>query len=149
MVCCVELALSCHYLFTDMIRIYGGGYTLGSKISSGNPAGLIAASMYNSTSGTNGTNSTEGIIFVAMNYRLGALGWLSGPSFQGEGGVSNAALYDQRLAIQWVRQNIQLFGGDPNRITLMGESAGGGSIMVSNTLLLAVMEFVLTSSSTR
>lgn len=76
-------------------------------------------------------NGSEPVIFVAMNYRLGALGWLAGPSFQSEGGISNAALYDQRLAIQWVRQNIQLFGGDPNRITLMGESAGGGSIMVS------------------
>lgn len=85
----------------------------------------------NSTS-TSGGNSTEGgCVFVAMNYRTGAFGWLAGPSLQAEGGVSNAALYDQRLAIQWVREKIHLFGGDPNRITLVGESAGGGSIMVS------------------
>lgn len=74
-------------------------------------------------------NGGQGIVYVAMNYRLGAMGWLSGPSFQGQGGTSNAALYDQRLAIEWVKQNIQKFGGDPNQITIMGESAGGGSIM--------------------
>lgn len=66
---------------------------------------------------------------MAINYRLGALGWLAGPTVQQEGGVSNAALYDQRLAIEWVKTNIHLFGGDPNQITLIGESAGGGSIM--------------------
>lgn len=64
-----------------------------------------------------------------MNYRLGALGWLAGPSFQQQGGTSNAALYDQRLAIEWVKQYIHLFGGDPEQITLLGQSAGGGSIM--------------------
>jgi carboxylesterase type B len=63
-----------------------------------------------------------------MNYRLGAFGWLSGPTLQSSG-TANAGLYDQRLAIEWVRDNIHLFGGDPERITLMGESAGGGSIM--------------------
>lgn len=63
-----------------------------------------------------------------MNYRLGAFGWLSGPTLQSNG-TANAGLHDQRLAIEWVRQNIHLFGGHPERITLMGESAGGGSIM--------------------
>ncbi|KAK5952643.1 hypothetical protein OHC33_006235 [Knufia fluminis] len=105
-----------------LVWIYGGGYVAGSKQQGGvyNPSGLINASM---------ANGGQGIIYVAMNYRLGALGWLSGPSFQQQGGVSNAALYDQRLAIEWVKSNIHLFGGDPNQVTLMGESAGGGSIM--------------------
>lgn len=83
-------------------------------------AGLLAAS--NSTS--NGD-----IIYVAMNYRLGAFGWQSGPSFQAEGGVPNVGLYDQRFALEWVQNNIHLFGGDKNRVTVFGESAGGGSIM--------------------
>ena len=64
-----------------------------------------------------------------MNYRLGALGWLAGPTLQAAGGVSNAGLYDQRLALEWVQDNIHKFGGDPNKVTVMGESAGGGSIV--------------------
>lgn len=64
-----------------------------------------------------------------MNYRVGALGFLAGPSLQAAGGVSNAGFYDQELAIEWVHKNIHKFGGDPNKITLFGGSAGGGSIM--------------------
>ncbi|CAF9932186.1 MAG: hypothetical protein ALECFALPRED_005234 [Alectoria fallacina] len=101
-----------------LVWIYGGGYTAGEK-SEYSPAGLIKASQ---------VNSTEGIIFVSFNYRLGAFGWLSGPTLQSDG-TANAGLYDQRLALQWVQDNIHTFGGDPNRVTVIGESAGGGSIM--------------------
>lgn len=63
-----------------------------------------------------------------MNYRLGAFGWLSGPTFQANG-TANAGLHDQRFALEWVQQHISKFGGDPSRVTVFGESAGGGSIM--------------------
>ena len=100
------------------VWIYGGGYVFGEK-SAYNAAGLIKAAQ---------STDIEGIVFVALNYRLGAFGWLSGPTLQTDG-TANAALYDQRLALQWVQKNIHLFGGDPNRVTVAGESAGGGSIL--------------------
>lgn len=101
-----------------LVWIYGGGYTSGEK--NRNPAGLIAAS---------GNSSNGDVIYVSLNYRLGALGWQAGPSYQAEGGVSNLGLYDQRFALEWVQKYIHLFGGDKNRVTVFGESAGGGSIM--------------------
>ncbi|MCJ1356216.1 MAG: hypothetical protein MMC33_006210 [Icmadophila ericetorum] len=103
-----------------LVWIYGGGYTFGDKNNDGeyNPAGLIKASQI---------SGSDGIVFVALNYRLGAFGWLGGPTLQSDG-TANAGLYDQRLALEWVQENIHLFGGDKNRVTIMGESAGGGSI---------------------
>lgn len=65
---------------------------------------------------------------MALNYRLGAFGFLAGPSLQANG-TANAGFYDQRMALEWVQENIHLFGGDKNQVTVMGESAGGGSIM--------------------
>ncbi|GAM88121.1 hypothetical protein ANO11243_061520 [Dothideomycetidae sp. 11243] len=100
--------------------IFGGGYTYGSKTSYGSPAGLLARSE---------NNSMPGVIYVAPNYRLGAFGWLSGPTFQQDGGLANAGLYDQRKALEWVHENIHLFGGDADQITVFGQSAGGGSIV--------------------
>ncbi|KAK4981106.1 hypothetical protein LTR66_010207 [Elasticomyces elasticus] len=102
-----------------LVWIYGGGYTLGGKSSSGNPAGLLERGK---------TSNGGNVIYVSMNYRLGAFGWLSGPTFQANG-TANAGLYDQRMALEWVQQYIHLFGGDPRRVTVFGESAGGGSIM--------------------
>ena len=101
-----------------LVWIYGGGYTAGDK-SAYNAAGLIKASQ---------ASSPEGLIFISINYRLGAFGWLAGPTLQSDG-VANAALYDQRLSLQWIQKYVHLFGGDPKRVTVIGESAGGGSIM--------------------
>ncbi|KAK0761938.1 hypothetical protein N5P37_004738 [Trichoderma harzianum] len=103
-----------------LVWIYGGGYILGDKTMMGVPNGVMAATQ---------TKGSDGAIWVAMNYRLGAFGFLSGPTFLEQGGVANAGLLDQRLALEWVQKNIHLFGGDPDNVTVMGVSAGGGSIM--------------------
>jgi len=73
-------------------------------------------------------SADNNIIYVAPNYRLGAFGWLNGPTIEAEG-VPNVGLHDQRAALQWVQDNIGLVGGDKGSVTVMGESAGAGSIM--------------------
>jgi para-nitrobenzyl esterase len=69
--------------------------------------------------------STHNIIVVTINYRLGALGWLAHPALDDVGRAGNYGLMDQQLAFKWVRDNIGRFGGNPNRVTIGGESAGG------------------------
>merc|ERR1711962_818950 len=61
------------------------------------------------------------VILVTVNYRLGVFGWLS---MESETAPGNLGLWDQRLALLWVRDNIAKFGGDPENVSLMGESAG-------------------------
>ena len=70
------------------------------------------------------------VIVVAPNYRLGAFGFLGHRALRGEslGSAGNYGLLDQRLALEWVRTHIAAFGGDPNRITVAGQSAGGLSV---------------------
>jgi carboxylesterase type B len=97
-----------------LVYIHGGGYTVGSKDI--NPAGLIARSQL---------DNDKGVIFVAINYRLGLYGWLGGANDT----IPNLGLHDQLLALQWVQQYITLFGGDPDQVTVIGESAGGSSIV--------------------
>lgn len=67
-------------------------------------------------------------IFVAGNYRLGAFGWLAGPSVEAAG-KANAGLYDQRLLLQWVQDFIGLVKGDKTQVSMWGQSAGAGSIV--------------------
>jgi para-nitrobenzyl esterase len=76
------------------------------------------------------------IVVVTINYRLGALGWLVEPGllagesnfFQNTGDAGNYGLMDQQFALQWVQRNIAHFGGDPSKVTIGGESAGGLSV---------------------
>jgi acetyl esterase/lipase len=62
-------------------------------------------------------------VVVTFNYRLGIEGFA-----QIEGAPANRGLLDQVAALQWVRDNIRAFGGDPDRVTVFGQSAGGGSV---------------------
>ena len=73
----------------------------------------------------------RGVILVTINYRLGLLGFFSHPALSeenGYGGSGNQGIYDQLAAIQWVHNNIAAFGGDPDNLTIMGQSAGAGSV---------------------
>lgn len=75
----------------------------------------------------------RGVVLVTINYRLGVLGFLAHPALseESEQGVSgNYGLLDQIEALRWVKENIARFGGDPGKVTLFGESAGGTSVAV-------------------
>lgn len=100
-------------------NVIGGGFTAGSKTSFGSPDTLLDRAAQNSDS----------VVYVALNYRLAAFGFLAGASFEKEGGLLNAGLFDQRMALQWIQDNIHHFGGDKRQVTVFGESGGGGSIM--------------------
>ena len=95
-----------------MVWIHGGSFTGGSgKIYDGQ--WLV---------------SRGDVIVVTINYRLGTLGFLAHPALGPPGDVGNYGLEDQQAALRWVRDNIANFGGDPARVTVAGESAGGISV---------------------
>ncbi len=69
------------------------------------------------------------VVVVSVNYRLGVFGYLAHPALSAEGSPSgNQGLLDQRLALEWVRDNIAAFGGDPHNVTIFGESAGARNV---------------------
>ena len=73
----------------------------------------------------------KGVIGVTLNYRLGPMGFVCLPQLIEEAGFTgNYGLYDQMTAIKWVRDNISAFGGDPENITIMGQSAGAASVQL-------------------
>ncbi|KAK1833453.1 Alpha/Beta hydrolase protein [Podospora conica] len=100
-----------------LVWIHGGGFAGGHK-SENNPATLIAKGF---------KNGNPGFVYVAINYRLGLFGFPpKGPfDFDVE---TNAGLLDQRFALNWIKDNIHKFGGNPNAVTVFGESAGASSI---------------------
>ncbi|WP_025158414.1 carboxylesterase/lipase family protein [Leifsonia aquatica] len=104
-----------------MVWIHGGAYTYGSASQPLFDAEELA--------------TTGDVVVVTINYRIGALGFLDLSSFSTDEQVfdSNLALRDVLLALAWVRDNVAAFGGDPGRVTVFGESAGGGLV----TTLLA------------
>ncbi|KAJ4395822.1 hypothetical protein N0V93_000036 [Gnomoniopsis smithogilvyi] len=101
-----------------MVWIHGGGFALGAKSSVGNPSQLLQKSV---------EGGLNGMVYVQINYRLGMFGFPpKGP--QDADVDTNSGLFDQRLALQWVQQNIRAFGGDPTQVTVIGESAGAVSV---------------------
>ena len=99
-----------------MVWIHGGAFTLGSA----------SDPWYDGTSFA----VTHHIVVVTLNYRLGILGFVSLKDLAGEDAAytGNCGLLDQIAALEWVRENIAAFGGDPDQVTVMGESAGAISI---------------------
>ena len=98
-----------------LVWIHGGGFTQGAGRDY-DPSKLAA----------------DGIVVVTINYRLGALGFLSHPALASSpGGPSgNYGLMDQQAALHWVQRNIDRFGGDPEVVTIAGESSGGLSVLM-------------------
>lgn len=72
--------------------------------------------------------SRGNLIYVSIQYRLGPYGFLGGAEVT-ENGDANAGLLDQRAALHWVQRHISAFGGDPDKVTIIGGSAGGGSVI--------------------
>ncbi|GAB2909370.1 carboxylesterase/lipase family protein [Nonomuraea fastidiosa] len=91
-----------------MVYVYGGAYRGGSSAESHHDGAVLAA---------------EGVVVVTFNYRVGIEGFA-----HLEGAPANRGLLDQVAALEWVRDNVAAFGGDPDRVTVFGESAGAGSI---------------------
>ncbi|WNV88317.1 carboxylesterase family protein [Umezawaea sp. Da 62-37] len=98
-----------------MVFVHGGSFTGGSGTTLGYDGGAFAR---------------DGVVLVTVNYRLGVIGFGSLP-----GVPENRGLHDQLAALRWVRANIAAFGGDPDNVTVFGESAGALSVCD----LLAVM----------
>lgn len=100
-----------------MVFIYGGAFVRGSS----------SLPLYNGTA-----LAKKGVVVVTFNYRVGVLGFMAHPELSKESpqnASGNYALLDQEAALRWVQNNIAAFGGDPARVTIFGESAGGASII--------------------
>ncbi|BCW48094.1 carboxylesterase family protein [Arthrobacter sp. StoSoilB13] len=98
-------------LLPVVVYVFGGGWVLGSNTQT--------------TSNASGLASTGRAVGVSLNYRLGPFGWLSLSQYGGAlEEATNLGLQDIITALRWVRENIALFGGDPNNVTVTGHSAG-------------------------
>lgn len=96
-----------------MVWVHGGGFVNGGSSPAVYDGGLFAR---------------DGLVFVSLNYRLGRFGFFAHPALAGEGASGNFGFLDQIAALRWVRSNVAAFGGDPDNVTVFGESAGGMSM---------------------
>ncbi|MHA8067444.1 carboxylesterase/lipase family protein [Aquirufa sp. ROCK2-A2] len=99
-----------------LVYIYGGGFRSGGT----------ACPIYDGES-----MAQKDILFVSINYRVGVFGFLAHPELRAESGVEasgNYALLDLIAGLKWVRENIESFGGDPNQVTIAGQSAGAFAV---------------------
>jgi para-nitrobenzyl esterase len=121
-----------------MVWIYGGAYTEGAGSTPYNHGDTFAA---------------RDVVYVSFNYRLGALGFLAHPELTRESpqrASGNYALLDTLAALQWVQRNIAAFGGDPNNVTIFGESAGAAmaSALVGSPLAKGLFRRAISESGT-
>jgi para-nitrobenzyl esterase len=110
-----EIGSNCHHHHPVMVWIHGGGLIWGES-NDYDPSKLVAKG---------------DVVVVTINYRLGALGFLAHPALTAESPDHTSGNYgtmDQQFALKWVQRNIAAFGGDPNSVTIFGESAGGLSV---------------------
>ncbi len=96
-----------------IVWIHGGSFLIGTSASPTYDGARLAA---------------DGAVVVSIQYRVGPFGFVDLRSL-GDDVVANAGLHDVIGALEWIREHIGVFGGDPNRVTVMGESAGGGVIL--------------------
>ncbi|KAJ7174636.1 Alpha/Beta hydrolase protein, partial [Mycena filopes] len=97
-----------------LVYFHGGGFETG-RSGDAPPENILGG-------------SAESLIFITFDYRLGQFGFLAGTPVH-QAGQLNAGLLDQRAALEWVQTYVELFGGDPSRVTIWGQSAGAGSTM--------------------
>jgi para-nitrobenzyl esterase len=99
-----------------LVWIYGGGFSFGSTSEPGYSGEMLAK---------------KGVVLVSIAYRVGQLGFLAHPELSAENPnhvSGNYGLLDQIAALKWIQKNISSFGGDPKKVTIFGESAGGISV---------------------
>jgi len=96
-----------------MVWIHGGGF-----VNGGSSPAVYSGERF----------ARDGIVFVSLNYRLGRFGFFAHPALVDVDFGGNFGFLDQIAALRWVQQNISAFGGNPEQVTVMGESAGGMSI---------------------
>lgn len=98
-----------------LVWIYGGGFINGTTSDRTYDGAKLAK---------------KGVILVSINYRLGVMGYLAHPELSKESGKGSGCygIMDQIAGLQWIKDNIAQFGGDPNKVTIFGESAGGISV---------------------